>query len=932
MKRRKCYYRKNEKGEAMLITTILLLVLVIIVGTTMNVSGMQWDMAYMQKNTSNTYYLAKSGVEKGVDVINKAIQAQMPTILEEARKTYLTKATDREEVRAIANQSESSFYTDDGLKYQTDERKIIIDKERLSNFIEEEIYNFLKMNFFQNSDSKIAYEVKGDGQAGVGLSTLVGITFIIKSEVDEEVINFENFIIRCEAQVGGRLDPKDTKVVEAALNIDIPNEINNEIHEAYNWLYNPPEILDSAITCFSDVVITNDAELTIQGDIRVKGSTRETRIEVNEGNAVLVIPEMDEIGGIIASNGGQLEVSSPTRLDTVTARPDTSYYSKKNRIMSSKSSYLASTSVASQTEEVNYSTNTGSIYCINNVATTHGWEPESETDPSSTTKSSNYNNDSNTRKKSLISVEGDLIARTLAIFDDFYVGGYNQTPFGSAADRVVTGNQINIDSNVFVDNDVKIDKYVKDSSITIAGSIFGISNGNLGPVLKIGSKEYKDPNSSSGIFNRGTDSLIKANGMFVNGQPYIDFEGGLPYALWESIGEPFENVRNYYDIANEVLQGTNIYLDAEELKDIIKRDKIRINTAEYNYAPPNTKISALFGTNTEGETKAPSNAIFDDQSDAQAFFYKGPESGIVPPDIRTDGIAINQEQYAKSSYFTDPEQYYLGTQTVGDNSDMYFKNYYKPVLTHNYKGLRGYMTAKRSVFYGVFKEIDTVVTPQILDFSDSIGLSNLSPSALPWSYETPIQIVRDGAINIDDYYIYDESGVGRPYPTIIINNSDTALKITGTRGNSFKGVIISEGNVQIEGELTIEGSLIIGGKDHGTETAVKARDKIMLGKDVGLSLSGDTTKVTIIHNPDMLLKMNVADKVLFRSILDALKITQFKNPPITDKTNLAAILGPYKSDGIEYTQGRVKLSNQSVLDITTENIKVKIKTMKKVNE
>ncbi|MDF2878752.1 MAG: hypothetical protein K0S30_1848, partial [Clostridia bacterium] len=904
MKRRKGYYKKNEKGEAMLITTILLLVLVIIVGTTMNVSGMQWDMAYMQKNTSNTYYLAKSGVEKGVDVINKAIQSKMPDFIEEIRTDYLKPLTDLAGVRAEGQNASFYYLNDSELDDSTSKKKmqyisdkLLLEPKVVANILRDKIYDYIDTNHL---DKNIEYEVQGDGQTEA-VPIQIEIMFKALASVDPLKPQFK---IICTAQTS---DSSDVKIVEGIIDIEVPENIDNEIHEAYNWLYNPPEILDSAVTCFSDVVITNDAKLTIQGDVRVKGSTRETHTETNGGRLVPVIPEMDEIGGIIASNGGQLEVSSPTDLSTVMQRPATSYYSKKNRVISSKSSYLSSASVASQAEEVNYSTNTGSIYCINNVATTHGWEPKDEADSSSTTKLENYNNDSNTRKKSFISVEGDVIARTLAIFDDFYVGGYNQTPFGSTADRVVTGNQINVDSNVFVDNDVKIDKYVKDSSITIAGSIFGISNGNLGPILKIGSKEYKDPNSSSGIFNRGTGSLIKANGMFVNGQPYIDFEGGLPYALWESIGEPFENVRDYYDIADEALQGTNIYLDAEEFKDIIKRNKIEINTAEYNYAPPGTKISALFGENTTGESKAPSDAILTNQANAQAFFYKGPkpEAGINPPDIRTRNIAIYQDQYDKSSYFTDPKEYYLGTQTLRDKSDMYFKNYYNPELLgstgfsdHNYKGLRGYMTAKRSVFYGAFKEISSVVMPQMLDFSDSIGLSNVSRSDVIWSYETPIQIVQGGDINIDDYYIYDESDVGRPYPTIIISHSDAVLTITGTPGNSFKGVIISEGNVQIKGEITIEGSLIIGGKDHGGETAVKARDKIMLGKGVGLSLSGDTTKVSIIHNPDMLLKMNVADKVLFRSILDALKITQFKNPPGTDKTNLAAILGPYDTGDI----------------------------------
>jgi hypothetical protein len=948
VKIRKYCYKKDEKGEAMLITTILLLVLVIIVGTTMNVSGMQWDMAYMQKNTSNTYYLAKSGVEKGVDVINKAVQAQMPVILEAARKAYLKDITDMDIVRGIADNSGATLYAEKGLRYESDEGKLIVDKGLLSGFIKKDIYTFLKNNFFKRSegDTEIVYEVKGDGQVEGAMATQIKITFIPKQGADLEKVDFENFIIRCQAQVGGRLDPKDTKVVEAAINIDIPSAINNEIHEAYSWLYNPAEIVDSAITCFSDVIVTGGAQLIVKGDVRVKGMVKETTVDTATG--IIDAPEMDEFGGIVVSNGGKLKVESPFRTAGAILSGTESVYGKQGNVMiSSKKPFLAP--AATGGAEDNHTSNTGNIYCVSNVATTNGWALDPH--DSSNTLVGNYSLDTS------LEVDGDIIANALSIYDDFYAGGKNQSPFNGV--RAVGNNKIYTKGNVFVDNDVRIDEYVKQSSITVGGSIFGISDGTIGSKLTLD----RDPNLSSGIFNRGNDgseiaedkTKIEASGMFVNGQPFIRLTAGYFHALWESIGEPFEDVQGFSGYENDTgnTEGGESYLDkTSTIYSKIKMNQIKLNieeplydaerdiyTSEKVYTPTGTQVSANL------KLRKYSNTHLSDKDKALDFFYRG-NSKVELPTLTSinngydladyvfayykEGRSVQEEAKAKKAYYSG------GDKALGGKKEMYFKNYNPPDL-HEYMGLRAYMVAKRSIFFGKFES--TLL--KSLNFNQVIDLSQLqipSPEQ-PWKYETPIHIFngRDTdeiTVNIDDYYIEEAEGNYKPYPTIIINKSSAPLTITGGDRKEFKGFIISQGNVKIEGEITLEGSIIIGGSTPipSEEEVFTQRDKIMLGKDVGLSLSGGATKVTIIHNPDMLLKMNVADKVLFRSILDALKITQFKNPPGTDKTNLAAILGPYDTGDIAYTQGRVKLSNQSVLDITTEDIKVKIKTMKKVNE
>ncbi len=873
----------------MLITTILILVMMVIVGSTINVAGMQWDMAYLQKNTSNTYYLAKSGIEKGTDVINKAIQAQIPVFIEEIRYDYLEQLTDINKVRTNG-QDMDFYYSEDSdtekknkkMKYR--DSKFVIDEEVISKVLRDKIYSFVSVNYF---GKKIEYKVQADRQTATTATEIV-VEFKDLSPADPSKLEFK---IICTAKTKDGADIKEIKTVEALIHIEMPKNIDNEIHEAYEWLYNPPEVLDSAITCFSDVVVTDGGKLTVIGDMRVKGTRKETQVV----GGVLQVPDMSEIGGVIASNGGQIEVKTP---DPSPA-------------------------------DANKSTNTGSIYCIGNVATTHGWEPE---EVGINSKEANYTRTA----KSKIIVNGDVVANTLAIFDDLYGGGYNQTLSGG--ERVVNGNEIEIAKNVFVDNDVRIDKYVKSSKITAAGSLFGISDGTIGPRLEIGGTFHKDPNSSSGIFNRGSDSHIKADGMFVNGQPYIDFGEGLPYALWESIGEPFEAVRSTYLLDPSIYEGTNAYLSSEAFRESIKVGQIEITDPYKTYVPGSSDphrayISAKSPTYyPTGETwLPPTGRLLDAQNKAKEFFYQGGSSILLSS--LTD---IDNDYNSESYLFDDINSYYNGEKALGDKKRMYFKNY-NPTLSHLYKGLRGYMTAKRSIFYGSFDAV--YEAPRLLHFSDVLDLSGLSTSQAGWSYETPIEIVDGGVIDIGKYYVQDEKG-DRPYPTIIINHSPNVLEITGSNGKVFKGIIISKGNVQIKsnalekGKITLEGSIIIGGSTpvgdvtrEAGGAGLRQRDKIMLGQDVGLSVSGSEVDVTIIHNTDMLLKMNVADKVLFRTILDALKITQFK-----DNENIATILGPYTSEALRYTQGRVKLSNRSILDVTTQNIRVKIKTMRKVND
>ncbi len=379
----------------------------------------------------------------------------------------------------------------------------------------------------------------------------------------------------------------------------------------------------------------------------------------------------------------------------------------------------------------------------------------------------------------------------------------------------------------------------------------------------------------------------------------------------------------------------------------IKKDKIWIRDEDKNYAPNDVaaprfsaKISAIFGgdgTGT-GTTATPSTLISDNEAAYQLFYGKDswdPTAG----DFITDKFGAINNGYENTIYFNSGVNYYSGAaELYKDNlADMYFKQY-KKVITDDNLGLRGYMLSKRSPFYGANSGIadgDPSKEPVEMRFNTALrgfdsasGFEFVAPQE--WSYGTPIDVIEGGTIDISKYYVDDGEGP-KPYPTILINtstdkNKPLILKAQESSKTLFKGIIISNGNVVIEDSLTIEGSLIIGGLEQ------EVAQNRMLGKDVGLFITNsedkDDFKVKLIHNPDILLQVKAQDKGVYRQVLDALKITRF-----IDTTTIGKILGPYNdsSDPVIYTVGRVKLSAQSVLELETNKIKVRVKNMKKLS-
>ena len=354
-------YKKsaNNQGSALLITTLLILVMTIIIAACVSLSGMQFDLALLERNTNNTYYLAKSALEKEVDRMNKGLQAELSDHIEQISQSYFNAIIhlSDDQKKAIAScmddppQYQNLEYRDDKLKIKSEALKASLiscgNAYILNNYIDRPFEYTIKSDRL-NASSYTKIVVKTEYEYEI--SKITGIPNFSNPKKDE-------FKITATASLTNGTEFYDTQTVQGVIKLNLPESIDNEIKERYQWMGNPPEIFGSAVTCFSDLIVTEGAKLVVKGDVRVKGSKK----EATSDNPW---PDSDEAGGIIVSNGGDLEVQK--------------------------------TDSASSTRD------SGNIYCMENVATTNGFRQEA-----------NYDLDSE------IHVEGDVIAHNLAIFDAY---------------------------------------------------------------------------------------------------------------------------------------------------------------------------------------------------------------------------------------------------------------------------------------------------------------------------------------------------------------------------------------------------------------------------------------------------------------------------------------------------------------------------------
>ncbi len=861
-------YKKQEEGKILLITTIVLLVLTIGIASCMKIAGRQLELAILERETSNTYYLAKSGIEKQVDAINKALVEEMPHIVWSITEEYINQlaqpGSEVEKLEAMEGNESCKKY--EAFKYDQDTISIINkygNSKGLQSKFQKQIYDFITKQYVEQSP--LVYEVQGDYREPLKYKTVVTIKTEAIKTIEKKSEDEADFRLIATAQTKNIEDKSiyDDQTVIADIIIDLPEEIPNEIHEKYTWATKAPEILSSGLISFSDVVITDGGILEIEnGAMQVKGSYGPKFYHHQVGDVVGIAQK----GGVVVSNGGQLYIRS------------------------------------------------GDLACVSNVIATNGWFEK---------KSYDLNTN-------IIVERGDMIASTIGIIDDNILQTseehYGQYKKGSNL-------RIKVGGNIFTSDDVIISKDIRDSEIYVGDTIFGINDGSHSETI-YGSNEacIVNPNTSSGVFSQGENTVISAEHILVNGQPYmVAALGEQPMKLWESVGEPFISLtlgEDYKAEKDEVVNGRYLEHTSSYYEEIAK-NKVHIRDArisETSYAP--AYISAN-GKITRGQA-------LKNEMEANQFFLSGFLLGDIDRPFITD-FTHNYNDYEGMRYIMQQDKesaiYYKNTGVPTRNYDWYENElmYGKTYITdsaayiNKYMGLGSYMTAKRSVFYG---KMNTENIPQILGFEQVVG--QLSSEPHEWCYSNPIEIFVSGDQRISlDTFCINRNSSWEAYPSIIVNAGKGTLTIEeGNHNNVFRGIIISRGDVHIQGDVNIEGTIIIGGSYEKTSmTHPRLR---MSGQGMenvynpGL-LIDHGSKLRINYDPNMLLKIEVAEPQLLREILDALKITQYKN-----SHDLKEVMGPYKDEVLIYSAGKVFYTTDSTLALQTEDIRVKIKCLRKI--
>lgn len=292
-------HKGKEEGSAMLITTIILLVLMVIVATTISISGMQFDIAILNRNTSNTYYLAKSAVEKQVDTMNKAMENQLTKIIKEMNASS---DPTKNYIKQLVNNSVT-------ITHNTGKKQIQVNNATLRERLCDELYSYLRTSYktktaiYTTGKDPITYTIQSD-RIDSGYATEIEITI-----TDEKATggNYDKtdpkFRVIATATTKKGTDIYDQQKVESIIEVILPTTINNQIHEKYAFKANVPELLRGALISYSDVVVSGAGHLKVDGNMYVSGPQSIGKIAGKEE-----YPETDQNGGVIALNGGQVKV------------------------------------------------------------------------------------------------------------------------------------------------------------------------------------------------------------------------------------------------------------------------------------------------------------------------------------------------------------------------------------------------------------------------------------------------------------------------------------------------------------------------------------------------------------------------------------------------------------------------------------------------
>lgn len=554
----------------------------------------------------------------------------------------------------------------------------------------------------------------------------------------------------------------------------------------------------------------------------------------------------------------------------------------------------------------------GSLYCVNNVFAANEWNEENE----------KYN------LKTSILVRKNIICNTLGIIDDFNEADSNLFPF---ADKKEQSIDIYVGGDVMVDNDVMIERFVKNGQIEVKHTIFGVSDGR--GLIKVGSKYVSNPNTSSSIYCQGMDkddndesdrgTMISADRAFVMGQCYIDWpeESRLPMKLWESIGEPFDGVdswEGYFEGRDDALTNKTYLSEASPFQGLVKRNKVKLTDITKSFAV--ASISAIDENHPNGVTMEAKSVLLN-EINAQSFFYKGNTDYKMSQFTSNEEVDYTVADIALKQTVEDAPLYWGRMNVIDKEGGVYQVGKALAVrnnqLTNNL-GLKGYMNYVRSIFYGRFMDKgrdDFCAELEQLSFDEVIDLKDFTQTH-EWRYDTPITISDNGGvINISDFYVQIGDEESKPHTSIIMNVGEETLVLRADENQKvFNGMIISKGPIKFETDMSINGVVIVGGNAEQV-TFTEHQAARMQGKQTSLDVNGKD--IIIKANPQQVLAVRSKNQVLYKKILDTLGIINlYENRNEEAKMN--------------YDSEYVVLSKDSTTEICIEKIGLNIVSLKKV--
>lgn len=871
----------SERGSALLLVVLLVMVMMLIVGAVMAMSFSASEVSKAHKEISNLFYSSESSAEKLVDNVNKLVLANIHEIVDKASSEAKNTVFEDENYPLLVYErsDDSEIYVGDYylLNNEIEKKKHKLLEEKLKR----QIYDLLKPEIESGSLGKVEYKINDEGKNYSLISAKLSISEDIANKDDPNPEELNKVVYKLE--VTSELRDKDDNVISKEVlegDIYISDLIGHteEFREEYKWTDNPdasegetelvkkylvPNTFRSPILTFGDLVVTNGAAVTINGDVRAKGYLPPETYNN-------VFPELEEYGGIYVTHGGTLNVN-------------------------------------------------GDVITLSNVHTIK----ENESSASNT-----------------ITINGNVFAKSISIEDDF---PYFDSSGNSNDDRLINpkveNQNITINDDVYVDNDIAIDKDACNSSIVIEGNLFGITNSPTG--------SNPDPNEASGVYTQGEDSKIQIKGnAFVHGQAFVSFDGGKKFSrLYESMGEPYDEVDYLENYMIGDPTGDNSYLT--ERNDFINKNKIVLDNlgSGYFYAPARVSTAGQFyftAASMLGVTDAldlRAHSSFNDLSEVANLFNKGEASidDLLAVNSNWNNCTVLGTNMSAAALISNAYDFLSGDE----DKNKFKRNYLGSSTNYNtltsYRGIQGYMFIKRDAFYkkitpsGVeMMDYDKDILNTIAVTDDTFEDVTGGLGTLDWTIDNPVVICNtssEGTVDIDVSKFYFDDTEVEPIETIIVDRGKGMITLSASNSsqNKFSGIIISNGQVvfnNTKGHSVTNYNGIIISKGNNFESAKVWTQDLASGACAGIVFEKD---VTINYDPNILFKVRCKDRYYTRIVTDYLGLTDYNEDTAGEIISEPNI----KIEDIQ----KVELSNDSVIGIEdTEMYKVmrlELRTLKK---